>query len=448
MSSHSKEIPLPHWGRGRFSHRSRGSGPWAWPGLALLLVALLGACSAPPAAPTSKAANPASAASGTEAVEPTSPAAPAAPTLLLVTTETGGALDFVRRLAAEFSSQSTWRVEVVPKAAPEMRLDMQTAALADAAPDLIWTSADQARVLAAADVLQPAGDLVTPDAFVPAAVADGNLQGTQWGVPVSAGNQLVLLYNRGLIASPPATTDELLSMPRPAGAETLLAYDPRDPLWLSAWLDGFGGSLRGGDGRPSLNTPQMVQTLFFLKELRSREIVPPDVDAASAEALFREGRVAMLATHAWALASFAGPGAPGFEVGIAPLPRAAATGRAPAAGLPSAQLLIGKAIDDERRTAAGEFVAYVTGAEVQERLLAEARRLPALTSVLKGPAVQNDPELRALADAQGEVRPLASSDPLLEVVAPWLAEVLAGVRPPEEVVKEMQDAAMGGAEGG
>lgn len=367
----------------------------------------------------------------------------AGPTLLLVTTETGRGLDFVKQVAAEFNSQSTWHVEVVAKAPDELRIDLQTALLADAAPELIWASADQARVLAAAELLQPVTDLFVADAFMPAAVADSNLQGVQWGVPVSAGDQLVLLYNRSLVAAPPATTDDLLSMQRPAGADALLAYDARDPLWLNAWLQGFGGSLRGADGRPTLNAPQMVQTLFFLQELKNRGVVPAEIDAAGAQALFREGKAAMWATHAWMLASFAGADAQPFEVGMAPLPRAAATGRAPAAGLPGAQLLLGKGVDGDRRAAAKAFVTFVSGQDVQQRIASEFRRLPALKSVLQGQAVQSDPSLQALAASQSEITALQTNDALLDVIGPRLAQVLAGERPVEEVVQEMQDVAVG-----
>jgi arabinogalactan oligomer/maltooligosaccharide transport system substrate-binding protein len=395
---------------------------------------------------------PAEPAPATQGLAPTRPQAtradPAAPpALLLVTTETGAGLEFVRKLAAEFNERSTWRVEVVAKAPAELRVDLRMAALAEAVPDIIWAQADDARVLAAAELIQPVPDLFEPDDFVPAAVADANLQGEQWGVPVSGGDQLVVLYNRGAIASPPGTTDELLAMQRPDGMEAVLAYDTRDPLWLSAWLQGFGGSLRGDDGRPALNSPQMLQTFFFLKELGSRGVVPSGVDAATAEALFREGKAAMLATHAWALASFAGQGAPPFEVGIAPLPKAASTGRSPAAGLPSAQLLVGKGVEGERRAAAEEFAAYVTGTSVQERLVSEARRLPALLSVLQGQAMQSDPVLQPLAAAQQDVVPLQAQDSLLNVVGPRLAQVLAGERPPEEAVEEMQEAATGASGG-
>lgn len=360
-----------------------------------------------------------------------------------MTTETGRSLDFVKQLADEFDAQSTWHVEVVAKAQSELRIDIQTALLADAVPELIWVPADQARVLAAAELLQPVGDLVAPEAFLPAAVAASNLQGEQWGIPVSAGDQLVLLYNRTLVATPPVTTDELLSMQKPEGAEALLAYDVRDPLWFSAWLQGFGGGLRGADGSPTLNAPQMVQTLFFLQELKNRGVVPLDIDAAGAEALFREGKAAMLATQAWMLPSFTGPDGLPFEVGMAPLPRAAATGRAPAAGLPGTQLMLGKGVDGERRAAAKEFVAFVSGQDVQQRIAGDLRRLPALMSVLQGAAVQSDPALLALAAAQSEIAPLQSSDALLDVVGPRLAQVLAGERPAEEAVQEMQDVAVG-----
>ena len=49
-------------------------------------------------------------------------------------------------------------------------------------------------------------------------------------------------------------------------------YNQTEPFWLVPWLGGFKGAVFAKDGvTPTLNTPQMVATLKFLKSLKDKK---------------------------------------------------------------------------------------------------------------------------------------------------------------------------------
>jgi arabinogalactan oligomer/maltooligosaccharide transport system substrate-binding protein len=92
--------------------------------------------------------------------------------------------------------------EVVQKDTETLREDFQTASLAGAAPDLLWTVSDHAGPFTTAGIIQPVDDYFDMSLYVPSVVMDGKT----WGVPISSGNHLMLLFNKDLIAEAPKDT--------------------------------------------------------------------------------------------------------------------------------------------------------------------------------------------------------------------------------------------------
>ncbi|MDQ5851557.1 MAG: extracellular solute-binding protein, partial [Chloroflexota bacterium] len=133
--------------------------------------------------------------------------------LVLATRASGQDFEFVQKLVREFTANTGRTVEVVPKEGDVLRLDFETTVLAGQGYDLVWTVGDDVGPLVAADLLRPVADFFKAADYVPAAVTAASLNGSQWGVPLSASNHLLLFYNKKLILGPPRTTDELLSLP-------------------------------------------------------------------------------------------------------------------------------------------------------------------------------------------------------------------------------------------
>jgi arabinogalactan oligomer / maltooligosaccharide transport system substrate-binding protein len=89
-----------------------------------------------------------------------------------------------------------------------LRQDFLTASQAGNPPDLLWTVSDHAGLFTKAGLLQPVQDLFDMDQYVVPVV----LGKSTWGVPISIGNHLMLIYNRSLLPEPPQDTNELIEV--------------------------------------------------------------------------------------------------------------------------------------------------------------------------------------------------------------------------------------------
>ena len=174
------------------------------------------------------------------------------------------------------------KITVVRKDTEALREDFQTASLTPEVPELLWTVNDHAGPFTLADLIQPVDDLVDLDKYVDSALAAVELDGKHWGVPISNGNHLMLLFNKDLIAEAPANTDEMIAMAKEVTADDVygLVYNQTEPFWMVPWLGGFGGKVFAEDGKtPTLNTPEMIATLQFLHDIKFTDgIVPPESD--------------------------------------------------------------------------------------------------------------------------------------------------------------------------
>ena len=135
------------------------------------------------------------------------------------TKEGGNQLDKVKGLVADFQSKNPGiTVEVVNYDVEKLRENFQTSMLANQGPDLLWTVNDHAGPFTKAGLIQPVDglgwDLKT---FMPGALEAVKLDGKAWGIPLSYGNNLMLLYNKNMVKEAPKDTDET------------------DPRWPRTW---------------------------------------------------------------------------------------------------------------------------------------------------------------------------------------------------------------------
>ncbi len=116
-----------------------------------------------------------------------------------------------------------------------------------------------------------------------------------------------LLYNNDLLKKagftrPPATPDEFLryakamtKAPDQYGYATRHAMNEAGGWWgeFSFWIDGFGG-IYAKNGKPQVNSPEVVEGVKFFKKMYDAGIFPKGVDAATYRRMFWEGQVGML----------------------------------------------------------------------------------------------------------------------------------------------------------
>ncbi len=419
---------------------------------AILIIALLAACAGPPPVPTPVPAETPTAVA--QAATPTSrptrvPATPAPPTptpapqvLTLWVAENEAGLAFATALAAEFTAAGGSPVDVVARDADTLRLSLAAAELAgEAAPDLIWADQNALVGLFADARIQPlaAGNLADT---IPALRTAATYADTLYGAPIAADGALLLLYNRALVAAPPTTSDELIVRARAAStadtAGLVMFWD--DVRWLLPWFYAFGGALADSAGaRPTLDTPAMEQTLNLLRELYSSG--PREGDAyIPGQRRFAAGFAALAVDGSWALPRYAAV-SDTLDLGIAPLPRVPATGRAAAQVLNGTYLMVAGDRGSAAAALAEELIAFVQRPEVQERIPAQLGRLPALRTVLVSAAVRDDPALAAaaaLADSAPNVPPSIAARCALFGIGVWLPVTLDGRIDLAEAPQRMQ----------
>jgi len=374
--------------------------------------------------------------------------ASAAVNLVLWTKEGEEALDWNKSLIEEFmTTHPEITVELVKKLNVEvLREDFLTASLAGAAPDILWTVSDHAGPFVAADVVEAVDNLFDLNMYVDSAMDAVKLEGKYWGIPISNGNQLMLLYNKKLVAEAPKDTDELFTVGKKLTTvgNYALVWNQTEPFWLVPWLGGFKGKVFAEDGvTPTLGTPEMVATLKFLHDMKfDAKIVPPECDYDGADTLFKEGKAAMIINGDWSISGYVS--ALGDDLGVARIPKVSATGEWPKPYTSGVYFMLTKGISGDKLKAAQDFIGFVSSKEKQLEMVKLLNRLPAVKEALEDPLIVDNPILKGSADQMVVGTPMPT---VLEMRCNWdsmkpeMLAVLSDTKSPEDAAKLMQSSA-------
>lgn len=404
--------------------------------IAILMIAamVLGACTSPAPTAAPAPAEPAAPAAPAEPAKPAEPAAPAEPakpaepaaeavTINLWTKEgeNDGGLQYVQALADAYTAANpNVTFVVVNKDVEALREDFQTASLANAAPELLWTVSDHLGPFTAAELIQPVDSLVDLSTYVASAVdAVKDPSGAVWGVPISNGNHLMYLYNKDLQPTPPANTDELISM----GKEFLgahpdmfpLVFNQTEPFFFIPWLGGFKGKVFADDGvTPTINTPEMTAALQFLRDIKFNDkLVPLESDYDVADTMFKEGKAAAIINGDWSLGGY--KEVLGDKLGVAPIPQVS-TGTWPAPYTSGVFFMVPAGLEGAKLDAVVDFMKFSTNMENQVDMVKKLTRLPALEAALSDPVITDDPILAGSAEQMTYGTPMPT---VLEMRCVW-----------------------------
>jgi len=368
--------------------------------------------------------------------------------LILWTKEGEEALDWNKSLIEEFmKANPNITIELVKKTNVEvLREDFLTASLAGAAPDILWTVSDHAGPFVAADIVEAVDNLFDLNMYVESAMDAVKLEGKYWGIPISNGNQLMLLYNKKLIAEAPKNTDELFAVGKKltTGGNYALVWNQTEPFWLVPWLGGFKGKVFTEDGvTPTLNTPEMIATLKFLHDMKfDAKIVPPECDYDGADTLFKEGKAAMIINGDWSISGYVS--VLGDDLGVARIPKVSATGEWPKPYTSGVYFMLTKGISGDKLKAAQDFIGFVSSKEKQLEGVKLLNRLPSVKEALEDPLITENPILKGSADQMVVGTPMPT---VLEMRCNWdsmkpeMLAVLADTKSPEDAAKLMQSSA-------
>jgi len=134
---------------------------------------------------------------------------------------------------------------------------------------------------------------------VSATGVDGmKVDGKMYGVPESA-KAVALYYNKSLVATPPATTDELLTMVK--NGTTMQNFV--GAYHMFGWAGSFGGKLFDDTSKCIADQGGWADALQYLLDLKAAGAVF-ETDYAKAETPFKEGKAAFFVNGPWALGDY------------------------------------------------------------------------------------------------------------------------------------------------
>ncbi len=213
-------------------------------------------------------------------------------------------------------------VEVIVEVVDPLTDKFQQAAATGDGPDIVLWAHDRFGEWAAGGLISP----VAPSADFQAGVlstgwdavsAGGNI----WGYPVSV-EAIGLVYNKALVATPPATFEELASLETPEGVAPIL-WDYNNTYFTMPMLMAGGGyAFQKVDGvydgsATGVNNDGAIAGATVLRSLFDNGVLPPGVDYGVMDGAMAKGEVAMVINGPW---SWSGYIAAGIDVGVAPLP--------------------------------------------------------------------------------------------------------------------------------
>jgi len=274
-----------------------------------------------------------------------------------------------------------------------------------------------------------------PEGLHPATVDAVRFDDTVYGVPL-AYKCLALFYNKALVPTPPATTDELVALSArfPEPDRFAIAWQATEPFFHVPWMHGYGGAVFDGD-TVALDQEGNAAALGWVRGLLVDKAIPEEPTGALITQLFNEGLAATVVNGPW----FLGEIDPAIDFGVAPMPVVSTTG-APAAPFLTvdAMMLSGHAAHPEL---AADLARFVASPESALTRALDGRQSVATLSAYEDPRVRDDPQLGAFRAQLDATVPMPNRP---EMAATWepmaraLRRVTRGALEPEAAVAAAQ----------
>jgi maltose-binding protein MalE len=333
----------------------------------------------------------------------------------------------------------------------DLRQNTQTAYMGGQGPDLVLSPFDHTGPFSIMGLAQPLDELMSQDMkdkYIDAALPGMSLHGETYGVPVTMGNHLMLMYNKNIVDEAPETWSELIEV---AKANTVdedgdglvdkygLAYNLNEPFWWAAFHGGFDGWVFDEEYNPTLNTEATVDALQFVYDLKfEHEIVPKESDYDLMDSLFKEGNVAFIINGDWSIEGY--KNAENIDLGVAPIPRFEKTGKYGQPMTSGKGFIMLTELPEQKQIAAIKFIDFMTSTAAQE-LYVDNNFLPSNDQAYGLPQIQNDPVMKGSAEQlrNGKAMPVVPEmRGVWDAVRPALQSVMSDDLTPEAAAEQMQ----------
>jgi maltose-binding protein MalE len=344
-------------------------------------------------------------------------------------------------------------VEEIYKETEEVRSGFIVAAIAGQGPDLVYGPSDMVgpfEVMGIIEPLEPYFSQTYLDSFITTGLT--RYKGHLYQIADKLGNHLTLVYNKKLIANPPQTDEELIAMGRTLTKDIdgdgkpdqyALTWNYTEPFFFVPFLTGFGGWVMTDAGVPTLDSKGMVDGLNFIKDLRDKyRIIPGEADYNIADALFKDGKSAMIINGDW---SWSGYKKAGIDIGVAPLPRIVSTGLWCEPMVSPKGFSLNKNVPAEKRALIIELLKFLMEPERQLQTARELNTMPTRKEAIESEFVQHNEILRnsAVQIEHGRSMPVVPElRAIWDAMRPSYQAVLGGAMLPEQAAKAMQDLAL------
>lgn len=341
------------------------------------------------------------------------------------------------------------KVEQLFKETEELRSGFIIAAIAGQGPEIVYGPSDQVGPFQVMDIILPLDSLFGKDflnQFDPKALT--YYKGRLYKISDKLGNHLTLVYNKKMVARPPATDKELIELGKALTKDTNgdgkidqygLAWNYTEPFFFIPFMTGFGGWIMDEEDRPTLNTAGTVNGLKFIQDLRDKhKIIPNEADYNIADALFKDGHAAMIINGDW---SWAGYQKAGLDIGVAALPMITSTGLWSGTMVSPKGFSINANITEEKKEWVIKLITYLMSEENQLEATQTLFTMPTHKNVIKSSFVQSNEILRnsQIQIDHGNPMPVVPElRAIWDAMRPSYQAVLAGSKSPEQAATDMQ----------
>jgi maltose-binding protein MalE len=358
-----------------------------------------------------------------------------------------------RQLARYMAEHPGVVVEQIFKETEELRSGFIVAAIAGQGPDLVYGPADQVGPFEVMRIIRPLEDLFSQaylDSLIPEATRRYN--GHLYQLADKLGNHLTLVYNRDILPAPPETDLDLIRLGQELTRDTngdgkpdryALAWNYTEPFFFIPFMTGFGGWVMTDEGVPTLDSPGTIEALKFIRDLRDKHhVIPVESDYNVADALFKDGKSAMIINGDW---SWAGYRKAGINIGVAPLPRITSTGLWCAPMVAPRGFSININVTNEKIPLLVNLLQFLMRSDIQLETTQALWTMPTRREVVASEFVRTDDVVRnsALQIGRGRLMPMAPElRAIWDAMRPSYQGVLGGSMTPEAAARSMQDLAV------
>ncbi len=363
----------------------------------------------------------------------------------------------LKEVLKEFASQHPeWQFSELFYDPESARTNFIISALGGSGPALLRGANDNIGPLVELKVIQPLDDFFTPatlDSFLTGDPLEANtyFDGHLYQVADRVGNHLCLVYNKAMIAEPPTTMSQLISMGTHLTKDFdgdgkidqyALVWNYTEPFFAAPFIGGFGGWIVDEHNKPTLNTQPVIDAAQLIYDLaNTHKIIPKECDYEIANALFKDGAAAMIINGSWSWGTYIENG---IDIGLARIPQIDETGLWPSPAVQPMGYSINVNLKEEKLDVTIKLLKYLTSSDVQLRFTEVSGAIPARKEAFDDPLVRDDPIVKASLDQLrvGRVTPpVTELRWIYDAMRPGYQAIFTGQKTPEEAAAGMQQLA-------